>query len=87
MRLKFVINNYNGFGDVFNTHTNMVFDFVKQVGNHLQKDLTKFGYRLMRRLQKLRMNLLCFGNILELMVYIWQFQIFFKKIFCKICVA
>jgi hypothetical protein len=68
MRLKFVIDNYNGFGDIFTTHTNMVFDFVKQVANHLQKDLTKFGYRLMRTLQKLRMNLLCFGNILELMV-------------------
>jgi hypothetical protein len=43
----------------------MVFDFVKQVGNHLQKDLTKFGYRLIRTLQKFRMNLLCFGDILE----------------------
>jgi hypothetical protein len=69
MRLKFVIDNYNGFGDIFiNTHTNIVLDFVKQVGNHLQKDLTKFGYRLMRTLQKLRTNLLCFGDILELMV-------------------
>jgi hypothetical protein len=68
MRLKFLIDDYNGFGDIFNTHTNMVFDFVKQVGNHLQKDLTKFGYRLMRTLQKFRMNLLCFGKILGLMV-------------------
>jgi hypothetical protein len=69
MRLKFLIDDYNGFGDIFNTHhTNMVFDFVKQVGNHLRKDLTKFGYRLMRTLQKFRMNLLCFGKILGLMV-------------------
>jgi uncharacterized protein involved in cysteine biosynthesis len=68
MRLKFAIDDYNGFGDIFNTHANMVFDFVKQVGNHLQKDWTKFGYRLMRTLQKFRMNLLCFGKILGLMV-------------------